>query len=52
MSISAVGCLELADASRDRAGEGALLVAEQLRFQQVVGNRRAVQRDERPAGAA
>ena len=34
--------LELADAARHRAGEGALLVAEQLGFQQVLRDRRAV----------
>ncbi len=39
--------LELADAAGDRAGEGALLVAEQLGFEQVLRDRRAVDRDER-----
>ncbi len=39
---AAVGLLELADAPRDGAGEGALLVAEQFGFQQVLGDRRAV----------
>ena len=34
-----------------RAGEGAALVAEQLRLEQVLGNRRAVDRDERAVGA-
>ena len=48
---AAVGLLELAGLGRLRAGEGALLVAEQCRFQQVVGNRRAVDGDERPLGA-
>ena len=43
--------LELADAARDRAGEGALLVAEQLGLQQVLRDRRAVDRDERLACA-
>ena len=33
-----------------RAGEGAALVAEQLGLEQLLGQRRAVQRDERPAG--
>ena len=48
---AAVGLLELADAARHRAGEGALLVAEQLRFQQRLGNGRAVDGDERLARA-
>ena len=48
---AAGGFLELADAARDRAGEGALLVAEQLGFEQVLGDRRAVDRDERLARA-
>ena len=34
-----------------RAGEGAALVAEQLAFQQALGDRGAVERDERSAGA-
>ena len=34
-----------------RAGEGAALVAEQHRFEHVLGNRRAVDRDERLVGA-
>ncbi len=44
--------LELADAPLGRPGEGALLVAEQLALQQRLGNRRAVDRQERPVGAA
>src|SRR5438105_6386486 len=36
---------------RDGSGEGALLVAEQLRLEQRLGERRAVQRDERPLRA-
>jgi hypothetical protein len=36
----------------DRAGERALGVAEQLALEQVVGDRAAVDRDERPGGAA
>ena len=36
---AAVRLLELADAARDRAGEGALLVAEQLGFEQVLRDR-------------
>ena len=36
--------------ARHRAGEGALLVAEQFGLEQVVGNRRAVDGDERPVG--
>ena len=38
--------LELADAPRDGSREGALLVPEQFRFEEVVGDRRAVDRDE------
>ena len=49
---AAVGGLEFADAARHGAGEGALLVAEQFRFQQVFGDGGAVQRDERAGGAA
>ena len=41
------GRLDLADRSLDRAGERALLVAEQLALEQVLGDRRAVDRDER-----
>ena len=48
---AAARLLELADASTDGAGEGAPLVAEELRFEERVGNRRAVQRDELLAGA-
>ena len=44
---AAVGLLELADAARDGAGEGALLVAEQLALEQLLGDRGAVDRDER-----
>jgi hypothetical protein len=47
---AAVGLLELADAPGDRAGEGALLVAEQLGFEERVGDRGAVHRDEGLAG--
>ena len=49
---AAVGLLEFADAARDGAGEGALLVAEQFGFQQVLRDRRAIDRDERLLGAA
>ena len=48
---AAVGLLEAALALVDRAGERPLLVPEQLRFQQVVRQRRAVQLEQRPAGA-
>ena len=48
---AAVRLLELADAAGERAGEGALLVAEQLGFQQVFRDRRAIDRDERFLGA-
>ena len=44
---AAVGLLELADAAAGGAGEGAFLVAEQFRFQQVFGDGRAVDGDER-----
>ena len=47
-----MGLLELADSPGHGAGEGALLVAEQLGFEQGVGNRRAVDRDEGLLGAA
>ncbi len=43
-----MGQLRLADLARRRAGEGALLVAEQLVLEEVLGDRRAVDRDERP----
>ena len=43
--------LELADLALRRAGEGAALVAEQLRLEQVLGNRGAVDGHERPVGA-
>ena len=47
---AAVRELELARLARHRAGKGALLMPEQLGFQQVVGNRRAIDRDKRPVG--
>ena len=43
---AAVGRLDLADRLPCRAGERALLVAEQLALEQVLGNRGAVDRDE------
>ena len=43
-----VGLFELADARRGGAGEGALLVAEQLAFEQLTRQRGAVHLDERP----
>ena len=43
--------LELAGLARRRAGERALFVAEQLRLEQVLGDRRAVDRDKRSVGA-
>ena len=50
---SAVGLLELADAAAVGAGERAALVAEKLAFQQRLGNRRAVDGQQRgPAAAA
>src|SRR5579859_947449 len=48
---AAGGFLELAEAAGHGAGEGALLVAEQLAFQQILGDRRAVHRDEALARA-
>ncbi|MNQ95635.1 hypothetical protein D3C85_1112010 [compost metagenome] len=48
---AAVGLLELADAAGHGAGEGALLVAEQLGFQKVVRNGGAVDADEGAVGA-
>ena len=48
---AAVALLELADAAAVGAGEGALLVAEQLALQQVLGDGGAVQRQERRLGA-
>ena len=44
---AAVGQLEAAARSRDRAGEGALLVAEELALEQLARDRGAVDRDER-----
>ena len=46
-----LGLLDLADAARDRAGEGAPLMPEQLALQQVLRDRAAVDRDERPSRA-
>ena len=46
---AAARLLELADAARHRAGERALFMAEQLGFEQVLGNRGAIDRDERGA---
>jgi hypothetical protein len=48
---AAARLLELADAARGRAGERTLLVAEQLGFEQVLRDRRAVDRDEAALGA-
>ena len=46
---AAVGHLELAAAIRDRAGERAPHMAEQLALDQLLGNRGAVDFDERAA---
>src|SRR5213075_3207980 len=43
---SAVRLLELPHAAREGAGEGALLVAEELALDERLGNRRAVEVDE------
>ena len=48
---AAVALLELADAAAVGAGEGALLVAEQLALEQVLGDGRAVEGQERCLGA-
>ena len=48
---AAVALLELADAAAVGAGEGALLVAEQLALQQVLRDGGAVERQERRLGA-
>ena len=48
---AAVGMLDAADTLALGAGKGAAFMAEQLALEQVLGNRRAVQRDKRLAGA-
>ena len=48
---AAVGRFEQAAALHGRAGEGAARVAEQLRFQQRIGEAGAVHREEGPRGA-
>ena len=48
---AAGGQLDLPGLGLVRAGEGAALVAEQLRLEQLLGQRRAVERDERAAGS-
>jgi hypothetical protein len=48
---AAVGQFDLALGGLDRAGERALLVPEQLAFEQIFGDRRAVDRHERSAVA-
>ncbi len=48
---AAVGRLEQAAVLANRAGEGALHVAEQFAFQQVLGHGAAIDRDERPIAA-
>src|SRR5207245_16188 len=45
------GLLEQPDLPGDGAGEGPLLVAEQLALQERLGNRRAVDREQGPGGA-
>ena len=49
---AAMGELDLALGGLDRAGEGALLVAEQFGFEQILGDRGAVDRDEAADAAA
>ena len=48
---AAVGELEAADAVAQRAGERALLVAEELALEQLARDRRAVDADQRPVAA-
>src|SRR5439155_25744139 len=48
---SSRGLLDAADLGRDRAGKRPLLVSEQLRLEKLFGERRAIDRDERLAGA-
>ena len=48
---AAIGFLELADAAAERAGEGAFLMAEQFGLQEVLGDRGAIDGDERLLGA-
>src|SRR6516162_70896 len=48
---SALRHLEAAGVVFDRAGEGAVVVAEQLRLDQALGQDRAAHRDERTAAA-
>ena len=48
---SPVALLELADAAPVGSGEGALLVPEQLAFQQILGDGGAIQRQERHLGS-
>ena len=48
---AAIGLFELADAAGDGAGEGALFMAEQFGFQQIVRDRRAIDRNEGLVGA-
>ena len=45
------GLLDAADLGRDRPGEGPFLVTEELRLEKLLRKRRAVDRDERLAGA-
>jgi hypothetical protein len=49
---AAIRRLEFAYTSGDRAGERTLLVSEQFRYQQIVRDRRTVQRDKRPHRSA
>ena len=48
---AALGEFEASEAGRQRAGEGALFVTEQLAFQKIGGNRAAIDRHERMPGA-
>src|SRR5205814_7638246 len=48
---AALGLLKASHISRGGAGESTLFVAEQLAFDQLAGNRRHIDRDERPRAA-
>ncbi len=49
---AAIGELHFSDLARSRSGIGAALVSEEFVFHQALGNRGAIQRDERDAAGA